>query len=108
MLRVAVTGMGCISALGCNVNEFQAAMADGVSGIGPLTQCATERTSCKVAAEVPGYDPTDWFTPQEAQRLDRFAQFGVIAGSEAIRDAGLEFQCFGQPFRFRRRSIRAD
>jgi len=91
MWRVVVTGMGCISALGRDVDEFQNALTKGVSGIGPLTQCPTERTSCKVAAEVPGYDPQEWFTAQEAQRLDRFAQFGVIAGREAIRNAGITF-----------------
>jgi nodulation protein E len=90
MRRVVVTGMGCISALGRSVGAFQAALASGVCGIGPLTQCPTERTVCKVAAEVPGYDAQQWFTPQEAQRLDRFAQYGVIAGMEAVADAGLE------------------
>ncbi len=89
--RVAVTGLGCISALGRNVREFQSALAGGVCGIGPLRQCATERTSCKVAAEVPDYRAEDWLDPQATQRLDRFAQFGVIAGREAVGDAGLVF-----------------
>jgi len=85
--RVAVTGLGCICALGCDVAAFGRALAAGASGIGALTIVPTERTSCKVAAEVPGYAPDDWFTHQETQRLDRFAQFGVIAGRQAMRDA---------------------
>ncbi len=88
---VAVTGLGCISSLGRDVGEFWTALAAGSSGIGPLTIVSTERTSCKVAAEVKDYDPDDYYTHQQAQRLDRFAQYGVIAGRQAVRDAGLAF-----------------
>jgi nodulation protein E len=86
--RVAVTGLGCICSLASNVEDFGQALAAGASGIGKLTIVPTERISCKIAAEVPGYDQDQWFTPQEAQRLDRFAQFGVIAGRQAMQNAG--------------------
>lgn len=86
--RVAVTGLGCICALASNVEDFGRALATGASGIGKLTIVPTERISCKIAAEVKGYDQDQWFPPQEAQRMDRFAQFGVIAGRQAMQDAG--------------------
>lgn len=89
MKRVAVTGLGCISALGGDVGQFGRALAAGESGIGPLTLIPTDRTVCKVAAEVKDYLPEQHFDAQQAQRLDRFAQFGVIAGRQAMRDAGL-------------------
>ncbi|MBK5962811.1 beta-ACP synthase [Thiocystis minor] len=88
MRRVAVTGLGCICSQGRDVDEFSQALSSGTSGIGALTIVPTERTVCKVAAEVHGYDPDDWLMPQESQRLDRFAQFAVIAGREAMRAAG--------------------
>ncbi len=91
MQSVAVTGLGCISSLGRDVAEYWTALAAGSSGIGPLTIVPTERTSCKVAAEVKDYDPDGYFTAQQTQRLDRFAQFGVIAGRQAVQDAGLTF-----------------
>lgn len=86
--RVAVTGLGCICSLANNVEDFGQALAAGARGIGKLTIVPTERLGCKIAAEVSGYDQDQWFTPQEAQRLDRFAQFGVIAGRQAMLDAG--------------------
>jgi nodulation protein E len=86
--RVAITGIGCISALGENAESFGKAVLTGQCGIGPLTVFPTERNLCKIAAECSGYSADAWFSLQEAQRLDRFAQFGVIAGREAMRRAG--------------------
>lgn len=88
--RVAITGIGCISALGENAESFGRALLNGHCGIGPLTTFSTERNLCKIAAECSGYSANAWFSLQEAQRLDRFAQFGVIAGREAMAKAGQE------------------
>lgn len=88
--RVAVTGIGCISALGENTRDFAEALFAGHVGVAPLTRFSTERNHCKIAAQCVGYHPEAWFTRQEAQRLDRFAQFGVIASREAMAMAKLD------------------
>ena len=91
MQRVVVTGLGSISPLGLDTPAFWHALASGVCGVGHLTQVSTDRLKSTVAAEVRGFAPEDHFEPQTLQRLDRFAQFGVIAAREAIRDAEITF-----------------
>src|SRR5450631_4137617 len=89
--RVAVTGIGVISAIGHNTGEFWQALQAGCSGIGPLE--AVDRGLLRFAngAEVRGYVPTKHFDEKEIGLLDRFAQFGVIAAREAIAAAGIEW-----------------
>jgi nodulation protein E len=87
--RVAVTGIGVISALGHNSQEFWQALAAGCSGIAPLE--AVDRALLRFAngAEVRNYAPGQYFDEKELGLLDRFAQFGVIAAREAIAAAGV-------------------
>lgn len=82
--RVAITGIGCISALGDNSRDFSDALLAGHVGVGPLTRFSTERNHCKIAAQCVDYRSEAFFTSQETQRLDRFAQLGIIAGREAM------------------------
>jgi nodulation protein E len=91
MPRVAVTGIGVISALGHNAQEFWQALESGCCGIAPLQ--AVDRTLLRFAngAEVRNYAPTQYFDEKELGLLDRFAQFGVIAAREAIAAAGIEW-----------------
>jgi nodulation protein E len=85
--RVAITGMGAISALGRTAEEFWDALAAGRSGIRPLEGIATPLRFSQ-GAQVPGYDPTAHFDPKEIDLLDRFAQFGAVAAREAVAQAG--------------------
>jgi nodulation protein E len=91
MSRVAVTGLGVISALGHNAQEFWQALQAGCSGIAPIE--AVDRTLLRFAngAEVWNYAPAQYFDDKELGLLDRFAQFGVIAAREAIAAAGIEW-----------------
>jgi len=89
MQQVVVTGIGAISPLGLDAPAFWQALVHGVSGIGPLTQVRNDRLKCAIAAEVRGFLPEAHLDPQAVQRLDRFAQFGLVAAREAIRDAGI-------------------
>jgi nodulation protein E len=91
MPRVAVTGLGVISALGHNATEFWQALEAGCSGIAPLE--AVDRTLLRFAngAEVRNYAPAQYFDEKELGLLDRFAQFGVIAAREAIAAAGVQW-----------------
>ncbi len=89
--RVAVTGIGVISAIGHNVQEFWKALHAGCCGIAPLE--AVDRTLLRFAngAEVRNYAPAQHFDEKELGLLDRFAQFGVIAAREAITSAGIDW-----------------
>jgi nodulation protein E len=91
MHRVAVTGIGSISALGRNSAEFREALHEGRSGIGTIqsTDCSSLRF--KNGAEVPNYDHRPYFDDKRADFIDRFAQFAVIAAREAVADAGIEW-----------------
>lgn len=89
--RVAVTGIGVISALGTGRDAFWDALAAGHSGIRPMTLVPQGSVKFPNAAEVPDYQPLAHFEPRDADLLDRFAQFAAIAAREAVRDAGLDF-----------------
>lgn len=89
--RVVVTGLGVISALGRNQAEFWEALSKGRSGIGPIEIVDTSQVRFKNAAEVRDYKPEEHFDEKEILLLDRFAQFGLLAASEAIADAGVEW-----------------
>jgi nodulation protein E len=91
MPRVAVTGLGVISAIGHNTREFWQALEAGCCGIAPIE--GIDRTLLRFAngAEVRNFAPTQYFDEKELGLLDRFAQFGVIAAREAIASAGIEW-----------------
>src|ERR1039457_188554 len=91
MRRVAITGMGAISALGRNIAEFAQALAEGRSGIGPIESTDVSQVRFQNGAEVKGYSHKPYFEDRRADFIDRFAQFAVIAAREAIADAGVEF-----------------
>ena len=89
MHRVAITGLGCVSALGLDAASFWAALMAGRPAIGPLKTLPTESLNVRIGAEVRDYDPACYFDPKQLTLLDRFAQFAVLAAREAVRDAGL-------------------
>ncbi|MDQ7094718.1 beta-ketoacyl-ACP synthase II [Desulfosporosinus sp. PR] len=90
--RAVITGMGVISPVGNNLEEFWDNLIQGKSGIGPLTRFDTSSLSTKVAAEVKNFEPTDWIDKKESRHMDRFAQFAIAAAKLAIQDAGLDFE----------------
>jgi nodulation protein E len=89
--RVAVTGIGAISAFGHTFSDLWAGLAAGRSAIRPLTLVTPGTLRFPNAAEVPDYDPLRYFEEKEAQLLDRFAQFTAVAAREAVRASGVEF-----------------
>lgn len=90
-VRVAVTGLGCISALGHSVAELWSALEAGRSGIGPLTRVPLDQVQVTVAAEVKQFDETRHFNERELRLFDRFTQFALVAAQEAVADAGIDF-----------------
>jgi nodulation protein E len=92
MRRVAITGMGSISALGHDAGAQWRAMREGISGIGPMETIPTEQLNIKIAAEVRGYDPLKFFEQKRLGILDRVSQFALIAAREAVTQSGLSFR----------------
>jgi nodulation protein E len=90
MRRVAVTGIGVISALGRNAAEFQSSLEQGCSGIRPLETVDRGKLRFQNGAEVQRYKSEDYFEEKQADYIDRFAQFAVIAAREAVGDSGIE------------------
>ena len=89
--RVAVTGIGVISALGLNTGEFWEALQHGRSGIAPLQSVDPALLRFSNGAEVRNYAPAQSFDDKEIGLLDRFAQFGVIAARQAIAQSGIQW-----------------
>lgn len=87
--RVAVTGLGCVSAIGRNVGEFWESCRSGSSGIGPVEGIGPDPVRIRNAAQVRGWDPLRHFDEKAVLPLDRFAQFALVAGREALAQASL-------------------
>lgn len=88
--RVVITGMGCISPLGLDVESTWEAALAGRPGAGRISHFDPSEYKCQIAAEVKGFDPLDHFEKREARRMDRFSQFAVVTARQAIQDSGLE------------------
>lgn len=89
--RVVVTGIGVVSALGHDIATFWSNIIAARCGIGKITAFDVADYDCKIAAEVKQFDPVPAFpSPKEVRRTDRFAQFGIYAGYQALRDSGLD------------------
>jgi 3-oxoacyl-[acyl-carrier-protein] synthase II len=89
MKRVAVTGIGVVSPLGLDAGSTWRAALAGESGIGWISTFDTDGLPVRVAGEVDGFDATEVVSAKEARKLERNVLFGVAAGREALRDAGL-------------------
>ena len=88
--RVVVTGLGAITPIGNNVNDYWSALISGVSGAADITSFDADKFKTKFACEVKNFDPKDYFDRKEARKHDRYAQFGLIAADQAVSDAGID------------------
>ena len=87
--RVVITGLGAITPIGNNTNEFWQGIKEGKCGIDNITYFDTTNFKVKLAAELKGYNPEEYFDRREAKRLDKFSQYALIASREAWKDSGL-------------------
>jgi 3-oxoacyl-[acyl-carrier-protein] synthase II len=88
--RIAVTGVGLVTPVGIGVTESWKNIIQGVSGISRITKFDPSNFSSQIAGEVKNFDPVNYLHPKEARRMDTFIQYGLVAGTEAIKDAGFE------------------
>ncbi|MGB7861522.1 MAG: beta-ketoacyl-ACP synthase II [Acidimicrobiia bacterium] len=89
--RVVVTGIGAITPLGLDVESSWQAVKEGRSGVGPITLFDASAYKARIAAEVGDWNTEAHFELKEARRLDRFAEFFIVASRQAIESSGLDF-----------------
>ena len=87
--RVVVTGLGALTPIGNSVPAMWRSMTEGVSGGGPITRFDASKFRTRIAAELKGFDPQDFFDRKEMRLLDGYTVYGLVAVDEAMRDAGL-------------------
>jgi len=92
MRRVAITGVGVVSALGLNRESFWNALIEGRNGSAPIQSVDRSLLKFQHAAEVRGFDPLQCMTPKEADQVDRFVHLAAAACAEAIADSGRAFE----------------
>ena len=90
--RVVVTGLGAVTPVGEDVGSTWDAMLSGKSGIGQISLFDTDGYRTTIAGEVRGWEPEKHFDRREVRRLDRFAQFFLVAVRQALAQAGLSFE----------------
>jgi len=88
--RVVVTGLGLISPLGNNVGDSWDGLVAGKSGAGPIQRFDPSELDVRFACEVKDFDARDYMDRKEAKRADLFAQYGIAAAEQAVRDAGIQ------------------
>ena len=88
--RIAISGLGAVTALGLDAASLWAAVADGRSGIRPWENIPTDAITTRLGAEVPGFVPTDHFAERRLAALDRVSQLALVAAREAVVGAKLD------------------
>ena len=88
--RVVVTGIGAVTPIGNNIDEYLMGLQKGSNGVSNITLFDPEQHPCKFAAEVKNFQSENFIEPKESKRWDRFSQFGVVAAKQAFKDSGLQ------------------
>jgi 3-oxoacyl-[acyl-carrier-protein] synthase II len=88
--RVVITGLGAITPIGKNLEDYWEGLLQGRNGVGQITLFDASKHACQIAAEVKDFDPHQYLDKKDAKRMDRFAQFGVCASKQALADADFE------------------
>ena len=88
--RIVVTGIGIVSPIGLSADTTWESLLAGRSGVDHISSFDPEPFETQIAAEVKGFEPTDFLDRKEARRMDRFVQFAAVASQEAVAKAGLD------------------
>ena len=92
--RVVVTGLGALTPIGNNLDDYWRNLQDGVSGAALITRFDTSKFKTKFACEVKNYNIEDHFERKEGRKLDLYAQFALVAAKEAVADCGINEKDF--------------
>src|SRR3970040_248987 len=90
--RVVVTGLGALTPIGNNIQEYWNGLINGVSGAAPITYYDPSKFRTHFACEVKNFNVEDFIDRKEARKMDRYAQYAIVASEEAVRDAGFNFE----------------
>ncbi|WP_103663752.1 beta-ketoacyl-ACP synthase II [Gracilimonas amylolytica] len=90
--RVVVTGIGAFTPIGKSAPDFWNGLVSGKNGVRNVEHFDTSNFATKFAAQIEDYEPTDYFDRKEARRLDKVAQYALIASEEAIKDSKLDLE----------------
>jgi len=88
--RVVVTGIGALTPIGNNLEDYWSGLLNGVPGAAPITLFDASKFKTRFACEVKGFDPTNFMERKEARKLDRFAQLALVASDMAVADANID------------------
>lgn len=87
--RVVVTGLGSITPIGNNLQDYWQGLTEGRNGVGDITLFDASQYTCRIGAEVKGFDPHDYMERKEAKKIDRFSQFAIAASKQALTNSEL-------------------
>jgi len=90
--RVVITGLGAVTPIGNNIEEFWEGLKTGKNGVGPITKFDTEKFDTKFAFEVKNFDPDKYFDRKAAKRMDPFAWFALASAEMAFNDSGINIE----------------
>ena len=90
--RVVVTGLGALTPIGNNVNEYWDNLISGKSGAAPITYFDTEKLKTKFACELKGFNVLDFLDRKEARKMDRFTQYAMVVAQQAIEDSKIDLE----------------
>jgi len=88
--RVVITGIGVVSPLGNNIEEFWSKIKTGTSGIGPITHLDPEEYPSKIAGEVRDFNPSDFVDKKDARKMALFSQYAISGAVQAMQQAGID------------------
>lgn len=87
--RVVITGMGALTPIGNNLNDYWNALLSGTSGAAPITRFDASLFKTQFACELKGFDINQFMDRKEARKHDFFSQYGIVASDEAVTDSGI-------------------
>ncbi|HXB07691.1 MAG TPA: beta-ketoacyl-ACP synthase II [Puia sp.] len=88
--RVVVTGIGALTPLGNNTQDYWKGLLNGVSGAGAITLFDASKFKTRFACELKGFDPLQYLDRKEARKVDRYTQIALAASDEAVKNAGID------------------
>ncbi len=90
--RVVITGLGAVTPIGNNIDEFWNSMMEGKSGAGPITGFDASEYKTRFACEVKGFDAEKYLNRKEIQRMDPFTHYAIAAAAMALEDAAIDLE----------------
>lgn len=90
--RVVVTGIGALTPIGNNLEEYWNGLINGVSGAAPITYFDASKFKTRFACEIKNFEVTDFINRKDARKMDRFTQYAMVAAEEAITDAKVDLE----------------